>query len=179
MGFWAGIKHALNSTLGTDDFKPLNQMIQDVNNNVISQKRLAPSDNIIAVLANNRDDYTSLTGIIGTRYDYPVTKKTFIATSDGAIRLFVDNQGSESNSYVGYVYEGDTTADSIYDYVQKTSFNIAEHTTSTVDIDVFKNKKYKIVIYSSASYGQSIGRPIKIGAHIVDGLTFDIQRDMA
>ena len=178
MGFWTGIKYALNSTVGTANFKPLNQMIQDVNNNVISQKRLAPSDNIIAVLANNYGDYTSLTGIIGTRYDYPFTKKTFMATEDGAIRLFVENV-SNSKSYIGYVYEGDTTANSIYDYVQKTSFGIAAGTTSTVDIDVFKNKKYKIVIYSSEYYGQSIGRPIKIGAHIVDGLTFDIQQDMA
>ena len=29
MGIWAGIKHALNSTLGTDDFKPLDKQITD------------------------------------------------------------------------------------------------------------------------------------------------------
>lgn len=27
MGFWSGIKHALNSTLGTDDFQPLDKII--------------------------------------------------------------------------------------------------------------------------------------------------------
>lgn len=29
MGIWAGIKHAVNSTLGTSNFKPLDQLMDD------------------------------------------------------------------------------------------------------------------------------------------------------
>lgn len=39
MGFWAGIKHAINSTLGTKDFISLDKLIRN-------QYRLVPSDNI-------------------------------------------------------------------------------------------------------------------------------------
>lgn len=34
MGIWAGIKYALNSTLGTSNFKPLDQLIDDKINSV-------------------------------------------------------------------------------------------------------------------------------------------------
>ena len=34
MGIWAGIKYALNSTLGTSNFKPLDQLINDKINSV-------------------------------------------------------------------------------------------------------------------------------------------------
>lgn len=34
MGIWAGIKHAVNSTLGTSNFKPLDQLINDKINSV-------------------------------------------------------------------------------------------------------------------------------------------------
>lgn len=37
MGFWSGIKHALNSTLGTADFQPLDKIIK-------SQKNLVADD---------------------------------------------------------------------------------------------------------------------------------------
>lgn len=29
MGFWSGIKHALNSTLGTSGFSPLDKIVKD------------------------------------------------------------------------------------------------------------------------------------------------------
>lgn len=34
MGIWAGIKHAVNSTLGTSNFKPLDQLMDDKINSV-------------------------------------------------------------------------------------------------------------------------------------------------
>jgi hypothetical protein len=39
MSFWSGIKYALNSTLGTENFKPLDKKI-------IEQMRMLPSDEI-------------------------------------------------------------------------------------------------------------------------------------
>lgn len=43
MGIWAGIKHALNSTLGTDDFIPLDKMISN-------QMRMVESDEVYSYL---------------------------------------------------------------------------------------------------------------------------------
>ena len=50
MGLWAGIKYALNSTLGTDDFKPLDKQITDrigliPDENIYTSKYLAPNTN--------------------------------------------------------------------------------------------------------------------------------------
>ena len=43
MGFWSGIKHALNSTLGTADFKPLDKLVDNILNGLI---RFEASDEI-------------------------------------------------------------------------------------------------------------------------------------
>ena len=43
MGFWSGIKYALNSTLGTKDFKPLNEIIRD---EILNGSGLVSSDNL-------------------------------------------------------------------------------------------------------------------------------------
>ena len=43
MGIWAGIKYAINSTLGTDKFKPLNELI-------IGEKSLCASDTIYDII---------------------------------------------------------------------------------------------------------------------------------
>lgn len=44
MGFWAGIKYAINSTLGTSDFKPLDKMI-------LGMRSLQASDNVYMTLS--------------------------------------------------------------------------------------------------------------------------------
>lgn len=36
MGIWAGIKHALNSTLGTSEFKPLDKLMREYTDTKIS-----------------------------------------------------------------------------------------------------------------------------------------------
>lgn len=46
MSIWTEIKHALNSTLGTSDFKPLNEI-------VMQTKDLAASDYLYKVINNN------------------------------------------------------------------------------------------------------------------------------
>ena len=43
MGIWAEIKHALNSTLGTDAFKPLNEIIRE---EILNGSGLVSSDNL-------------------------------------------------------------------------------------------------------------------------------------
>ena len=48
MGFWSGIKHAINSTLGTADFQSLDKIIK-------SQRSYAASDSILAILGTNME----------------------------------------------------------------------------------------------------------------------------
>lgn len=55
MSLWVGIKHALNSTLGKSNFKPLDALINDVKDVVIGQKGLVASDDIYKVVADVGD----------------------------------------------------------------------------------------------------------------------------
>lgn len=57
MGFWAGVKHALNSTLGTENFQSLDKMI-------VNQTRMVESNNLYANLANIESSSTTPSEII-------------------------------------------------------------------------------------------------------------------
>lgn len=67
MGLWAGIKYAINSTLGTPNFKPLNTLIStsesNVKNHVTTQLdsriQLIGSENFRNLLVNDVDDTIS------------------------------------------------------------------------------------------------------------------------
>ena len=52
MSLWAGIKYALNSTLGTNDFEPLDKMI-------LGQKQLLASDNVYQIVKSNAGSVTN------------------------------------------------------------------------------------------------------------------------
>ena len=79
MGIWAGIKHALNSTLGTKDFQPLDKMLY-------LGKSTISSTNPLFLISNggefnyndigNDDEYS--TGVIG---------KTLVAKSKGSFSI--------------------------------------------------------------------------------------------
>ena len=43
MSIWAGIKYAINSTLGTNDFKPLDKLLNDL---VVEQSMIVASDDL-------------------------------------------------------------------------------------------------------------------------------------
>ena len=73
MGFWSGIKHALNSTLGTASFKPLNEIIE-------GQRNLAASDSVIAVVNSNP---SSISG-------------TLVTSKNGSIRIMATLYGGDN-----------------------------------------------------------------------------------
>lgn len=56
MGLWTGIKHALNSTLGTENFQPLDKIIE-------GQRTLAASDNVIRVITPPTGSFRNQTSI--------------------------------------------------------------------------------------------------------------------
>lgn len=66
MGFWSGIKHALNSTLGTEDFKPLDRLMYE-------GKALQPSDELYYLLKG----YVHLSKGETLRLPFSLVFKTF------------------------------------------------------------------------------------------------------
>ena len=61
MGIWAEIKHALNSTLGTKDFKPLDKQITDrigliPDENIYTSQYLAPNTTVQSLFLNRGID---------------------------------------------------------------------------------------------------------------------------
>ena len=58
MGMWVGIKHALNDTLGTSNFKPLNKILNDSRDNINSTVNSA-RDNINSTVNSARDNINS------------------------------------------------------------------------------------------------------------------------
>lgn len=146
MGFWAGIKHALNSTLGTEDFIPLDKLIK-------GQRTLAASDTTIAVLVNTN---TPSTGKISFT-------KSFVPKAKGVVRIKVDGYGTRTDEgYVSVAENGKQLA-SLY-------FPGGTRETISIDISVSKNSIYT---FSQNSYARVYN--LSVGAQIVDGSLFEIQ----
>lgn len=105
MSFWAGIKHALNSTLGTSNFKPLDaiikeqingavdeltseitsgqtRVISDIGNTVVAQTRIVASDDAYATIAGGSVE----TKPVNTEVSYILPKKLKM-TRPGSIRI--------------------------------------------------------------------------------------------
>ena len=72
MGFWSGIKHALNSTLGTEEFQPLDKII-------LGSKGLVASDNLYVSLYSSN----LTTKLLDVGYTADVLKMRW----SGSIRL--------------------------------------------------------------------------------------------
>ena len=144
MGFWAGIKHALNSTLGTEDFIPLDKLIK-------GQRTLAASDATIAVLVN------STTAITNQEVKY-----SFVPKTKGAVRIIANgyNSSGSSNAYIKIYKNGTQTA-------------LLEIGTGTqirsIDISVTKSSVYTFEITKYAYIYN-----LYIGAQIVDGSLFEV-----
>jgi hypothetical protein len=80
MSFWAGIKHALNSTLGTEDFQPLDKLF-------ISGKSTVASDNPLYTILNK--GIYNYNASQSTNSRIPI-EKTLIAKSDGSFKVIFE-----------------------------------------------------------------------------------------
>lgn len=95
MGIWTGIKHALNSTLGTNSFQPLDQIIK-------GQRTLSASDNIIAPIVTSSVGGSS-TYVFGTFIPNTVGSVKLVgigkaySTSGGS--FIVKKNGEETNRF--------------------------------------------------------------------------------
>lgn len=128
MGFWSGIKHALNSTLGTSDFQSIDKMI-------LGTKGLVESDNLYLNTGINESFTASLSSNQVIRREVSSTIK---ANWSGSIKLgFVanTNQPSSNRTYVE-VYKNDSK---IYSYpVSQTTLNVPISSIVVAKGDIIK-----------------------------------------
>ena len=100
MGIWTGIKHALNSTLGTSDFQSIDKMI-------LGSKGLVESDNLYLNTGINESFTATLQS---NEVKILKTSSTIKINWNGSIRLdFVasTNQSSSNRTYVK-IYKNDS-----------------------------------------------------------------------
>lgn len=125
MGFWAGIKHAINSTLGTAKFKPLDKILKD-------SMYLVASDTPLYVL----------NGEFGQREkEVTFLEKTF--NVNGAIRILITEP-----------YNMNTSTSVVRVYKNDTLIKAVAYTTNgfpPTDITVEKGSVLKLTIYVSGS----------------------------
>ena len=117
MGLWAGIKYALNSTLGTDKFKPLNEIIRD---EILNGSGLVSSDNLYypSIIKENIDieSNTSYNKTLDVKLKFNVL---------GTVKL----QGTCSNHYIENLNLTILKNNNIF-----KSLSMATSATSTIDV---------------------------------------------
>lgn len=143
-------KYAINSTLGTEDFEPLDVMM-------MSQKTMVASDNLL---------YDVLTSSITSNSSYPKREKNlFKVKSGGSFKLKFN-----ANGY------GDTSGKvSIYRNNETTPIQTVTFTTPNQYVDYLSNiisanrgDSFKIILEHMRTDATTIAR-VSICANLVDG----------
>ena len=131
MGIWAEIKYALNSTLGTDDFKPLDKLIRD-------SYYVYASDDLLKTLYDETFD--------GSNTDVPLTTIGTIGLP-GTIKLCieVDTSGSGTDASTSTMYVG-------VEGNLKTIHISNGKVTTDVLIDVKKGDKIQFKFFTKAEH---------------------------
>lgn len=173
MGIWSGIKHALNSTLGTSNFKPLNTMIDEtksylntqisaavssISSTIDGQRTLAASDSVLKVLLSSNTLVNSSGKALGS----------FTPRKNGSVRILVNlytTSGDTGRSLTVNILQGGNLVTSESVKAAGTSGTSVYYSLS-LDMPVSANAPYEIygVTNSSSVYVSEL----KVGAAIVD-----------
>lgn len=129
MGIWAGIKHALNSTLGTENFKPLDEIYKETVESLINSITISASDNPLKILVSTSTMIGS-GGII----------KTFSANASGTVRIIANTNGADQ-----VLCQAENQSGQIVGYKVVASGN----TRLSMDINVTKGVTYTIRLYGT------------------------------
>lgn len=137
MGIWAGIKHALNSTLGTNDFQPLDQQIR--NNKIL--------------MASNELYATLPTEFSKSGYGYHVSEsdpeKELYRTSikmnnDGSFKIGIDRLFINTSNAARLVFNILKNNEIIQDY---SKANMGESTFTSNAINFNRGDVINFVFY--------------------------------
>jgi hypothetical protein len=150
MGIWTGIKKTINSTLGTPDFKPLDEIIR-------GQRSLAASDNTIAAIVSSE------TGIKQQNYFY--FNNIFKAKTNGTIRINTEIKAGAPSWNSGLrIYKN---GEQIVTFATNGESN--KYLFFTSDININEGD-----IISFVGWDYLWVKYLHIGAIIVDGSLFEI-----
>lgn len=148
MGIWTGIKHAINSTLGTADFKPLDKIIE-------GQRTLAASDSVIQVVMSSIKKITSDNTVLGS----------FVPQTEGSVRIITQcstsNTGADSATLIVKRADNGVEVGKITTY-----FDSSNNYDVRLDIAIKKGVQYEIIMRTNTS-GANVYF-LNIGAQIID-----------
>ena len=155
MGLWTGIKKALNSTVGTADFQPLNDMVADVKSTVIGQRTLAASDSTIKVLLSTQQYFRG----------EPVTVGNFTPQVNGSVRITGDFTvtGGIGTGYnlVLAVYLGTSQVATTLVTLSASKLTY----TLTRDLEITKGNTYVVKVYGDT---QIRANSVNVCANVID-----------
>lgn len=139
MSIWAGIKHALNSTLGTSDFKPLDELIMYEN------KQLSASDNVYMTIPIETVTLSSTATSTSAASSEIIDICKFKLKVTGSIRVSLnvslyDGANNSNYSAVGYVYVYINGVQKHSFYKDTSSLDTAGTLTDDVTGDISFNK---------------------------------------
>ena len=150
MGIWSGIKHALNSTLGTSEFKSLDKMI-------MGSKGLKASENFY-----HRVQSTTVTG----EYNKAKTKNDFMIMNwSGSLKLKFSARTYNSGGFFRVLINGVSQGDIV---LSNTSYAVS----STGAISFNKGDKIGITLGAYNSNGAIEVSYIDVYADVVDMSAF-------
>lgn len=131
MGIWSGIKHALNSTLGTDKFKPLNEIIDE-------QRDLVASDSLFRYIFTGSNTYKP--------DNESIDIVQFKSNRNGSIRIRFSGMNTTAPTLTIRIINADNSS-----VVAGVSLNdrMSEYEDFYVDAIIQKGKNYKIQAYAS------------------------------
>ena len=172
---WAGIKHALNSTLGTSAFKPLNVQIDEqtdlIESFILRNKRYIASENTL-VSWNNAFELQSLptgaTRTIGTFKPY--------ISGFANIKIWAYTLNGDYSRVNIKVYEDNTLKYETGGFSNENNFDDA-YTVEIENCYFVANKEYRFEFVSTTRPQQpNIGtgfKYLKLNADIIDGFAYD------
>lgn len=131
MSIWTGIKHALNSTLGTDKFKPLNEIIDE-------QRDLVASDSLFRYIFTGSNSYTP--------YNEAIDIVQFKSNRNGSIRIRFSGINTTEPTLTIRIVKADNSS-----AVASVSLNdrMSEYEDFYTDVLIKKGEVYKIQAYAS------------------------------
>ena len=168
MGIWVEIKHALNSTLGTEEFKSLDKLIKQY---LEEHKSLAPSENIYKVIENSSGSIQ----VSAQTTSFKKIGNSFVANCNGSVKILatLSNGGLASAKFI--VIKGAEPSygkdNSITNQVLSLSASSQDFPVETGDINIEKGQTYSFHIGTIGERTTSAinCQQIAIGASVVDG----------
>lgn len=166
MGIWTGIKHALNSTLGTSGFKPLNEII-------MGQKQFVASDNLFFDIGSAEFRVTAYR--VSTQYSKTTDIAKIKFNGNGSVKFFMQITSDYGTGATIELYKGDILVSALGSAGWPGSSEQVSEDTDTV-VSIEKGVEYTLkataTVRTSAmagnSYTATSNAKMQIKADIVD-----------